>query len=85
MYIKIPRYNTEEDKWSYQEFETRDEYKAFVWSKFKPPGEVKLYNTKSGDNKLKNLRSKDSILILHICLKTTENIGMEKKKNLQKV
>jgi len=47
MYNSIPTYNSKEDTWSYTNFETRDEFKVFVWSKFKPPGELKLYNTQA--------------------------------------
>lgn len=45
MYISIPTYQSQENKWSYTDFETRDDFKDFVQSKFLPPGEVKLYNT----------------------------------------
>lgn len=47
MYISIPTYKTDEDKWSYTNFGTRDEFVEFVKSKFKKPGEVTLYNTAS--------------------------------------
>lgn len=46
MYSSIPTYNSKDGKWSYTNFETRNDFKAFVWTKFKPPGELKLYNTK---------------------------------------
>lgn len=58
MYLKIPTYSTKENKWSYTEFQTRDEYKAFIWSKFKPPGEVKLYNTESWRMQAQKFESK---------------------------
>lgn len=45
MYISIPTYQSQENKWSYTDFKTRDDFKDFVQSKFLPPGEVKLYNT----------------------------------------
>lgn len=45
MYISIPTYSSKEDKWSYTDFETRDEFKAFVWTKFKQPGKLNLRNT----------------------------------------
>lgn len=47
MYSSVPTYNSETKIWSYTNFETRNDFKEFVWSKFKPPGEVKLYNIKS--------------------------------------
>jgi len=46
VYLKVPTYNSKTNQYSYTEFKTRDDFKDFVWSKFKPPGEVKLYNTK---------------------------------------
>lgn len=45
-YTKVPTYTSKTNKWSYTEFETRDSFKKFVWIKFKPPGEIKLYNTR---------------------------------------
>ena len=45
-YASIPTYSSKENKWSYTEFETRNDFKDFVWTKFKPPGELILTNTK---------------------------------------
>lgn len=47
MFISIPTYTTETDKWSYTDFETRDSFVEFVRSKFIKPGDLKLKNTKS--------------------------------------
>lgn len=47
MYISIPTYSSKDNKWSSTNFETRNDFKDFVWSKFKPPGEIKLYSTNS--------------------------------------
>jgi hypothetical protein len=47
MYISIPTYKTETGLWTHTDFETRDDFKAFVWSKFIKPGDLKLYNTHS--------------------------------------
>ncbi len=44
-YKSVPTYNTETNKWTYTDFETREDFKKFVWSKFKKPGDVKLKNT----------------------------------------
>lgn len=44
-YISIPTFKSETGQWSHTEFETRNDFKEFVWSKFKPPGEIKLKNT----------------------------------------
>lgn len=44
-YLSVPTYDSKTNKWSYTDFETRDEFKAFVWTKFKPPGELFLKNT----------------------------------------
>lgn len=46
MYLSIPTYNSKTKQWTYTDFETRTKFQEYVWSKFKPPGEVKLYNTK---------------------------------------
>lgn len=45
MYTQIPTLNSKTGDKSYTNFETRDDFKAFIWAKFIPPGEVKLYNT----------------------------------------
>lgn len=46
MYTSIPTYSSETDQWSYTDFETKDKFTDFVKSKFIPPGEIKLRNTK---------------------------------------
>ncbi len=45
MFKSIPTYNTESNQWSYTNFETEKEFKEFIWSKFKKPGDIKLKNT----------------------------------------
>jgi hypothetical protein len=47
MYTSIPTYSSQTKKWTYTDFETRDDFKQFVWSKFIPPGELKLHDTAS--------------------------------------
>lgn len=47
MYLSVPTYNSQTEKWTHTDFESRNDFKVFVWSKFKPPGELKLYSTVS--------------------------------------
>lgn len=44
IYKSVPTFNSETKEWTYTNFETREEFKKFVWSKFKKPGELKLKN-----------------------------------------
>lgn len=43
--IKIPTYTSSTDTWSETTFNTLEEFKKFVWSKFKIPGNYNLKNT----------------------------------------
>lgn len=45
MYKSIPTYSSKTKTWTRTEFETRDDFKSFVWSKFKKPGELGLHDT----------------------------------------
>ena len=45
IYISIPTYSSAENKWSYTDFENKEDFVKFIRSKFKPPGELKLKNT----------------------------------------
>ena len=58
MYISVPTYNTKTNKWSYTNFETKDEFKDFIWSKFIPPGELKLVDTKYWNQEARKFREK---------------------------
>lgn len=45
--LTIQTYNTKTDEFGTRTFETKDEFKSFVWSQFKLPGSYDLENTKS--------------------------------------
>lgn len=45
IFKSVPTFNSTTKEWSYTEFKTRDDFKAYLWSVFKKPGEVKLKNT----------------------------------------
>lgn len=45
MHKSIPTYSTQTKEWTYTYFENEKEFKEFVWSKFKKPGDIKLRNT----------------------------------------
>lgn len=47
MYKKIQKYNSKTDEWSYEEFETKEDFVKFVQSKFIAPGDHKLHSTKN--------------------------------------
>lgn len=38
MYISIPTLDTVTDEWTYTEFETREDFASYLWTRFKEPG-----------------------------------------------
>lgn len=61
MYITIPTLNTLTDEWTHTSFETREEFTAYLWTRFKEPGKYNFDESSYRFNEQARKFNKDKV------------------------